>query len=189
MRTIRTLVASLGVVALFSGVAGATDQVINLSATVPAFCMINGSSANATPASTPAAINQTIPIDATTFAVTTTAINVNIGNVICNKASTVQLTSTKGALLGPAMGGASATDFQNYINYSASVAAPVAASVAANLTTGTAAVTAGTAVNTSSATRSVAVQVTITPTANALTLIASDGTPYTDTLTVAIFPQ
>lgn len=177
MRVGKVIVASVVVVGLAATTARATDRVINLAATVPAFCRINGSL-------TPGAINQTIPLNAAQD-VDTTAINVNIGNVICNKASNVRLTSSNGALLGPI----GAAGFQNYINYGASVAAPVAASVAANLITGTATLTQGAQVATAGPTSSPNVNVTITPTANALPLVASAPGTYNDTLTISVTPQ
>ncbi len=181
MKVLKAAVVSAVMLSAITSAAQATDQVINLSATVPSFCTIAGSGA-------PAAINQTIPINPVTFNVDTTAIPVGIGTVICNKAANVQLTSTSGALLGPALGGANPALFQHYINYGASLATPIVASVNANSTTGSAVVIAGTQVTTANATSTAGVTVTINPTANALPLIASGGTPYTDTLTVSISP-
>ena len=175
------IAAVAALMVLTAGTAQAADQVINLSATVNAFCRVGGTT-------TPAAVDQVIPLDANED-VNTAAIAVNIGLVVCNKASNIQLSSTKGALLGPAMGGAATADFQNYINYSASITAPVAATVAANLTTGAATLTQGTQVSTTNATATPGLTVTINPTANSKTLIASGPTPYTDTLTVSFTPQ
>jgi hypothetical protein len=177
MRVGKVIVASVVVVGLAATTARATDRVINLAATVPAFCRINGSL-------TPGAINQTIPLNAAQD-VDTTAINVNIGNVICNKASNVRLMSNSGALIGPL----GAAGFQHYINYTASVAAPVAANVTANVATGLATLTLGTVVATAGPTSSPNVSVTINPTANTLPLVASAPGTYNDTLTVSITPQ
>ena len=171
----KKLMLTAALLGLTATAASATDQDITLNASVAKFCTIGGTL-------TPATLTQNIPTTSTGNVVVT-PISVAIGDVVCNTASTVTLSSAKGGLFDPAA--AAATGFQNYINYSASVAAPVSASVNAN---GTAvAGIAGTPVVTSGATSSAAVAVTITPTANASPLVY--GTAYQDTLKVSIVPN
>jgi hypothetical protein len=170
----KKLLLSAAAIAAMSTGAFATDQNINLSASVAKFCTIGGSL-------TPSAISQAIGTT-TTGGVTTTALTVPIGAVVCNSASSVQLKSTNGALIG----GPTATGFENYINYTASVSLPTAASVTANSVTGGSVAITGTAANTTGATSDAAVSVTITPTANTLPLTAFNA--YADILTVTISP-
>ena len=157
---------------------GAVTQDINLSATVTSYCSISGTTSGAA-----TAINQTIPTT-TTGAVTTTAIPVSIGTVLCNKGADIKLSSLKGALLGPS----AAASFQNYINYSATTTGfPTAqALVNANVTTGTATVTTGATVSSNNTPFSVTGGVTITPTTNGSPLVAGS---YSDVLTLTVTPQ
>ncbi len=175
MKKLIMTAALLGLTATAAS-AQSASQDITLNASVAKFCTIGGSGS-------PGAITRNIPTDATGNVVTT-AINVNIGDVVCNTASTTTLSSLKGGLFDPGITSA-ASGFQHRINYSASVAAPVAASVAASAATVTP--TSGTGVASTGATSNTAVNVTINPTANTLPLMA--GTGYTDTLTVSIVPN
>lgn len=172
----KKLIMTAAVLGLTATGALATDQDITLNATVDPFCTVGGSL-------TPAALTQAIPVG-TTGNVVTAPISVNIGNVVCNKASTATLSSAKGGLFDPAIASA-ASGFQHRINYTAGITDPVTATVTAGASTVTA--TSGTGVATSGATSSTNVAVTITPTANTLPLMA--GTGYTDTLKVSFVPN
>lgn len=174
----KKLLIAAAFVATAATAAQATDQDITLNATVPKFCTIGGSL-------TPTTLTETIPVN-TTGNVVTTPIIKSIGAITCNTASTVTLSSLKGGLFDPAVSSAPG-GFQNYINYSASIAAPVSASVTAGETSVAAAPVSGTPVITSGATTSAAVSVTINPTANTSPLVA--GTNYADTLKVTIAPN
>jgi len=174
MKKLMMTAASAAILAVGAGAAQATDQNINLNATVTGFCTIGGSL-------TPTTINQSIPTT-TTGDVVTTPINVALGAVVCNKASDVTLSSLKGGVFSAT---SAPSGFQNRINYTASVSAPTAASVNANATAVTP--TAGATASTGGATSDPAVNVTITPTLNVDPLVAA--TDYSDTLTVSIVPQ
>lgn len=173
MKKILLTAALLGLTAT---AASATDQNITLNATVDPFCTIGGSL-------TPSDMTQIIPVGSTGNVVTA-PILVTIGDVVCNKASTVTLSSLKGGLFDPGIATA-ASGFQHRINYIASIAAPVAASVSASAASITQ--TTGPAVTTSGATSDAAVAVTIAPVGNTSPLMA--GTGYTDTLKVSIVPN
>ena len=170
--------ALLAITASGASAQGAVTQNFNLSATVTSYCSVAGTTSGAA-----TVINQTIPTTATGN-VNTAAIPVSIGTILCNKGANIQLSSQKGALLGPS----AATSFQNYINYSATTTGfPTAqASVNANVTTGTATVTTGTSVATNNAPFSITGGVTITPTANGTPLMAGS---YSDVLTLTVTPQ
>ncbi len=172
----KKLIMTAAILGLTATGAAATDQNITLTATVNAFCKIGGSL-------TPSTVPQVIPVDGNGD-VDTTQINVNIGTIMCNKASTATLSSLKGGLFDPAIASAD-SGFQHRINYTAGITDPVTASVTANASTITA--TSGTGVPTSGATVSNNVNVAITPAANGSPLMA--GTGYTDTLTVSIVPN
>ena len=172
----KKIIAATAVLAAMSSAAMATDQDITLNATVDPFCTIGGSL-------TPGAIAQTIPTTST-GGVVTTAINVDIGTVTCNRASTVQLLSAKGGLFDPALTSAP-SGFQNFISYGATISVPAASSITA-ANTAPAAATGSTGTS-SGASADANVTVTITPTAASNPLLA--GTGYTDTLTVRILPN
>jgi hypothetical protein len=155
-----------------------TSIAFTVTGTVNSACSIGSTFSGAA-----TAINKTLTTTST-GSVNTTAIPVSIGTIGCNKGGNIQLSSQKGALLGPA----AATNFQNYINYSAATTGfPTAqASVSANVTTGTATVTTGTLVITNNSVFSVTGGVTITPTANIKPLRAGS---YSDVLTLTVTPQ
>ncbi len=155
-----------------------TSIAFTVTGTVNSACSIRSTYSGAV-----TAINQGLTTTSTGN-VNTSAIPVSIGTIACNKGGNIQLSSQKGALLGPA----AATNFQNYINYSAiTTGFPTAqASVNANVMTGTATVTTGTLVTTNSSAFSVNGGVAITPTANTKPLRAGS---YSDVLTLTLTPQ
>lgn len=172
----RRLLVGASVLAIVATGAMATDQNIIITATVSSFCSI-GSTGSGT-------VSPDATINLGAFAaggVTATPGSVSLGTVACNKASKARLTSTKGALLGPA----AISGSQNYINYNATTTGLAAnATVAAIVTTGSAAVTAGSDAAQASA-FSATVGVTVTPVAASLVAPGS----YSDTLVFAITPD
>lgn len=160
--------------AVAGGAAQAADQNIQLDADVSGFCTVGGSE-------TPSDINQTIPTDSSGNVIDSDIL-IDIGDVICNGPTDVQLSSLNGGVFSAT---SAPSGFQNYINYAASVTAPTAASVSANATTPTP--TSGTVASTAGATNDTSVIVTIDPTANPDPLVAAND--YADTLTVSITPQ
>lgn len=174
----KKLLVGFAVLAAMVGAANATDQPIDVTATVAAFCSIDGQASGVL-------ANKTINLTPTAISggnVTATAVSVNVGTVICNKAATAQLISTKGALLGPAASGS----VQNYINYNATTTLlQTQATVAATVTTGTATLTSGAIQNQVNAFNTANVNVTVTPVAAGPLVSGS----YSDLLTLRIEPQ
>lgn len=173
----KKLMTMAAILALTAGAAyaveGGASQDIELNADVGGFCTVDNESESA--------ITQTIPTDSSGNVVDENIL-VEIGDVICNGPTDVQLSSAKGGVFSTA----TAPDgFQNYISYVASVTDPTAASVTADAITATP--TAGTVVTTGGATSDTAVVVTINPTPNDDPLIAASD--YSDTLTVSITPD
>jgi hypothetical protein len=157
---------------------------ITLSASVAAFCRINPGSGYVT---NPAAVAAApISVDANTGIISTTPINVSIGDIRCNKAANVTLTSANGALITSppaAKDGA----FENYISYTAAITLPTSVTLAANSTSGTTASLNATSVAASSgASNNSNVQVTITPTGPLAAPLVPGA--YVDTVTVLISP-
>lgn len=170
----KKLLLGSGLAALLAfsgGAVQAADQEIELSATVAGFCTTTGA----------ASIPQAIPTDSSGNVVDSN-IDVNIGDIVCNGPTDVQLSSANGGVFSAT---SAPSGFQNVINYQASVTAPTAASVNANASTPTP--TAGATASTSGATSNTGVLVTIDPTPNPLPLVAASD--YADTLTVSITPQ
>jgi hypothetical protein len=157
-----------------------TSQNINLQANVNKFCTISGSM-------TPGDLSRTLVVTDGASAFTAPA-PINIGTVICNSNAQVQLISLRGALIqgaGPAAANTPA-GFQNYMTYSAQISTPVLASVTADAS---AATISGTGVPTGGAGATPNVTVTITPGANAYSLLPSAAlNDYTDTLIVRFTP-
>lgn len=156
---------------------------ITLSASVAAFCRINAGSGYV---SNPAAVAAApISVDANTGIVSTTAINVTIGDIRCNKAANVTLTSANGALITSPFAAKSGS-FENYIAYQAAITLPTSVTLNANSVTGTAStIVAISGSSSAGATNDAGVQVTITPTGPAAPLVPGS---YADTLTVLIAP-
>jgi hypothetical protein len=154
--------------------ASATDQDINITATVTGFCTIDGSL-------TPAADNVNWDALVTSGFITATPSNQTYA-VLCNRASDISLTSLNGALTTAT---AAAAGFDNIIDYTASTSgfATIAAGSTATTPTAVGSESLGT---TSRATPGAAnITVTITPIVNTNPLVA--GT-YNDTLRLAITP-
>lgn len=155
------------------GAAMATDQNINITATVNGFCTIAGSEI---PGNDSAAIN-------TSGGNVVVAAIYKTYPVVCNKAADTKLTSQNGGLSGPA----AVTGFDHIINYMASTSGFVVnpgGSTATNLGVG-AAEQLGATVATGGASAA-SVTVTITPIANGQPLLAGS---YADILTLTISPQ
>ena len=155
-----------------------TSIAFTVTGTVVSVCSIGSTYSGAAPA-----INQTLPTTSTGN-VTASVIPVSIGSIACNKGGNIQLSSQKGALLGPA----AAASFQNYINYSAVTTgfSTAQALVAANVTTGIATITTGTLVTINSSAFSVTGGVIVTPTVN---IMPMRGGGYSDVLTLTVTPQ
>ncbi len=173
----KTLIVSLAALAAMTSVAVATDQPIDVTATVTAFCSIDGTTSGVV------SPNKTIDLNAggaiTGGAVTATAVSVDVGTVVCNKNATAQLRSLNGGLFGPGPSGG----MQNYINYNATTTLlQTQATVAATATSATP--TNGTAQAQANAFNTANVNVTVTPVA-ASPLVAGS---YADILTLRIEP-
>lgn len=170
MRVILAAAALLGSIAT----AGATDQNINITATVASFCKIAGSTAPADDS-----IDWTPLI--TNGDISATASNKSYA-VVCNKATDITLSSLNGAMTGPASAGAG---WDNVINYT--VAASGFATVSGSTATNAAATGIETLGTTTRATPGSAnIDLAITPVANANPLVPG---VYSDTLRVTITPQ
>src|SRR5581483_3475357 len=122
MKKLMMTAATLALMATGAGKAMAADQAINIGATVTSFCAI----------SNPLNISPSIPINGAGLTTGGPATAPTI-DVLCNNASTVSLTSSKGAVtLGGATEtslGSPPTGFRNSIQYTASInggAGPVA---------------------------------------------------------------
>jgi hypothetical protein len=148
---------------------------IPLVATVNSFCRIDGQTG-------PAPVgNVTINVDSDTGVVTPTTANVNIGDVRCNKAATLVLSSLNGALIS---GVSTDPGFANYINYTATMTVPAALTLTANsVTGGTVPIT--NSVITGGARNNTGVVVVIASTGPALPLMPGS---YSDTVTVSLTP-
>jgi hypothetical protein len=175
MRKLAMAAAAAAMTLAGLGSAQATDQNINISATVNSFCRIAGS---LTPADD--TLDWTARI--TAGAITDTSVSNKTYAVVCNKASDITLLSVGGGMTGPA----AAAGFENVINYTASASGFVTVNV------GSTATTAGTGANETLGTAArgtpgaANIVVAITPIANTDPLV--EGT-YTDTLRVTISPQ
>ncbi|MBS0233809.1 MAG: hypothetical protein JSR99_10015 [Proteobacteria bacterium] len=152
------------------GRAYATDQNINLKATVPEYCTIEGSSS-------PADDDVTVPILGNGN-VDTTLITRSYA-VVCNSAANVSLTSLDGAMVTSTTAG---SGFDTFINYEAGTNGFVNISAAATTNTGSNQLL-GTA--TTSGAESANLNVTIQPISNSNPLAGGD---YLDTLKVSITP-
>jgi hypothetical protein len=167
--------AALAAVAGYGLAANAADQVINLSGTVSSFCTINGSA-------TPADITPSFPTVTDGNVPNGVSTDISIGQVVCNTASLVKLTSLNGAAItSPFV--AAPSGFQNYVNYTASVSSPAPVTLNANSTSGTAATLFQQ--NTSGGASVGNVDVTLTAVGTSAPLVA--GT-YSDVLTISITP-
>lgn len=154
--------------------AQATDQNINITATVTSFCKIAGSTAPSDDS-----IDWTSLI--TNGDIAATATNKSYA-VVCNKATNITLSSLNGAMTGPASAGAG---WDNIINYT--VAASGFASVSGSTASTASATGAETLGTTTRATPGSAnIDLVITPVANTNPLVPGI---YNDTLRVTIAPQ
>jgi len=160
----------LAICTLTVGRAHATDQNINLKATVAQYCTIEGSSS-------PTDDDVTVPILGN-GTVDTTLITRSYA-VVCNSAANVSLTSLNGAMVTSTTAG---SGFDTFINYEAGTNGFVSISAAATTNTGSNQVL-GTA--TTSGAESANLNVTIQPIANSNPLAGGD---YLDTLKVSITP-
>jgi hypothetical protein len=159
-----------------SALAQAAQQEIQISATVPSSCTINGASSGVVDTAT-------IGIDASGNVIVSpiTPSNAPYVNVVCNAPATLQLKSTQGAVKTAATG----SGFTNIINYQASATwnGQTATIDTATIATATGQET-GTAEPVSAGSGDL--DVTITPAANAQPLI---GGNYSDSLFVLLTPQ
>jgi hypothetical protein len=169
-------VAALSMAAATGAFAQAATQDLNITASVPKFCAVNGSA-------TPTALSTTIPVSATGV-VTTTTQNFTVNNVTCNTAADVVATSTGG---GVKSSSAAPSGFTNVINYTGSATFGTATSTVNTATVPAAAgAESGNTAATSGATAG-NLTITVTPTQPASPLIA--GTDYSDVLRVTLTPQ
>jgi hypothetical protein len=156
--------------------AQAAQQEIQISATVPSSCTING-------ASTGVVDTATIGIDSSGNVIVSpiTPTNSPYVNVVCNAPSTIQLKSTQGAVTTAAAG----TGFQNIIDYQASATWN---GQTATIDTATIPTAAGQETGTAEpvSAGSGDLDVTITPELNSEPLI---GGNYSDSLFVLLTPQ
>lgn len=154
---------------------GGASQEIAVNATVPKFCRIGG---DTSPTQLNQSINMTGPGN-----ISTSPLTFQLGSVVCNNDSTVELSSSKGAMF--ASGVNAVTNFDHFIKYSASLNGYGNAVTMTAGNTTAAPVTSGRAdrgpINAANS-----VTVTVTPTANSKPVLAGS---YTDTITVAINPR
>jgi len=175
----KTTTAILGLLSSFacssSAFAQAAQQEIQISATVPKSCTINGTSSGVDTA--------TIGIDAAgdVIVAPVTPTNAPYLNVVCNTPSTLQLRSDQGAVKT----GATASGFASIIDYQASATWN---GQTATLDTATIATATGQETGTAGpvAAGSGQLDVTITPEANVQPLL---GGNYSDSLFVLLTPQ
>lgn len=175
MRLIKKAAVAAVVLAAGIGSAMATDQDINLTATVAGFCKIDGS---LTP--TDDNVDLTPLVTAGFIAATQTD---RTFAVVCNKATDISLTSLNGAMTTAS---AAATGFENIINYTASASgfATVASGSTATTATAAGSETLGTATRATPGAANIVVA--ITPITNTDPLV--EGV-YADTLRLSITPQ
>ncbi len=178
----RSVIAAVMLVAGASATA-ATDVNISLSATVNAFCRINGGTAAVSDTVTALTINA----DGTHTSQTLSPAG-SPYTVVCNKASDISITSLNGAVLGTGL--SAVTGFDHFINYSVAVGgAFMPATLNGNTATTTGASAAsnealGSTTKSGPGAGAVTVSITTATTANPL----QQGS-YADTLTLAITPQ
>lgn len=156
--------------------AQAATQDLNITASVPKYCTVNGSA-------TPAALNTTIPVSAT-GTVTTTAQNFTVNNVTCNVATNVVATSTGGGVKSAT---SAPSGFTNIIDYTG---AATFGSATSTVNTASTPAAAGAEVgNTAATTGAVSGNLTISVTPAQPTNPLISATDYSDTLRVTLTPQ
>jgi len=153
----------------------AAQQDVNISATVPSFCSIGGSS-------NPTALNATVPVSSTGV-VTTTAIPFNVSNVVCNTAANVQATSQAGGIKNAT---SAPPGFTNIIDYTGSATFSGASSTVNTATVSSATGPEAGGVAATSGAASGSLSISVTPQSPANPLIPG---AYNDTLRVTITPQ
>jgi hypothetical protein len=172
----KKLICAIALAAIGSPVAApvlATDRSIPLTASVPDFCRVAGTTSNSSDAT------ETFNIDGQGDVIVAAVVK-NIA-VVCNKGSDVALVSSNGALTGPG----TVPGFQNVIHYTAASTGFTDASITAAQTSNTGSnqvLGTGEKVAPGSGT----LQVTITPVLNASPLLP--GT-YNDILVVRVTPK
>ncbi|KUO60155.1 MAG: hypothetical protein APF80_16625 [Alphaproteobacteria bacterium BRH_c36] len=175
MKLNRKAAALAAVLVAGAGSAMATDQDINLTATVAGFCRIGGSL-------TPTA--DTVNLDSLVTAGFITATQTDrTYAVICNKATDISLESQNGAMTTAS---ASALNFENVINYTASTSGFATISAGSTATTATASGPESLGSTTRATPGSANIVVSITPIGNTDPLV--EGV-YQDTLRLSITPQ
>lgn len=168
-------IVALSVTAAAEVYAQAATQDVNISATVPGYCRING-------AANPAALNATVPVSPTGV-VDTTNITFNVTDVVCNTVADLQARSLSGAVKS---GAATAPGFQNFFNYTGEAKIGTVTSTINTATTATATgVETGNVAPTAGPINST-LNITVTPQAAASPLVAGS---YSDTLRITITPQ
>ncbi len=175
MKLIKKAAVIAAVFVAGAGSAVATDQDINLTATVAGYCTIDGSL-------TPAA--DTVNMDGlvTTGFIAATTQNRSYA-VICNQASDLSLTSLNGAMTTAS---AAAAGFENIIDYTAGLSGFATLAAGSTATTPAAAGSESLGTTTRATAGSENITVAITPITNTNPLV--QGT-YTDTLRLTITPQ
>lgn len=168
-------VAVLASAAAGEAFAQAATQDVNVSATVPGYCRINGQA-------NPTALNAPVPINSAGV-VDTTDITFNVTDVVCNTVADLQARSLQGAAKS---GSATAAGFQNFFNYTGEAKIGTTTSTINTATTATATgVEAGNVAATPGPINST-LNIKVTPQTPTDPLVA--GT-YSDTLRVTITPQ
>ena len=163
-------VAAVSIFAATQVFAQAATQDIDVKATVGKYCKIGGEA-------NPAKLTKTIPIDAATNDVDTTAIDFAVGSVVCNTATDITTSSAQGSVKGPAN---TNTSFANKIDYVATAKLGTAGSTIDTATP------ANSAAGATTGAYSGDLAVKIAPVANAKPLV---GGSYLDTLTVTLTPK
>lgn len=156
--------------------AQAATQDIDITATVPGYCRINGSA-------TPGNLSATVPVDAV-GAVTTTAIPFTVTNVVCNTASNVLAELQSGGVKSAA---AATAPFTNIINYTGAATLGSATSTinTATVATASAAEAGNTASTGGAVSGSLSISVTPHAASAAAPLVAGS---YSDVLRVTLTP-
>jgi hypothetical protein len=175
----RLMAVAIGIAGAATAFAQGAQQDVNVQADVPIYCRIDGQV-------NPAAINTTIPVDAVGI-VDTTPQTFTLSNVVCNSATSVQVTSTQGGVKSTTKASSVGPGFTNIINYRGSAEFGTAKStVNTGTVKGAIGPETGNTETTVGATRG-DVTILIRPAQPTSPLVMGDD--YSDTLRVTLTPQ
>lgn len=158
------------------GGGGGASQSISVGATVPKFCRIGGSTS-------PSQLTQNIDTTGP-GTISTSDVTFDLGAVVCNSTSTVQLSSPNGAMF--ANGVNPVSNFDHTIKYSARLSGFGDAVTLTAGNTSRSSVTSGAPAERGPINAANSVTVKVTPAANTNPILAGN---YSDTITVLINPK